>query len=278
MTRTGTVVALALALGTPAAAQTDSIAVDPPDPRSTAPPLDHFAIGETLLFDGRFGLIPLGRASMQIIGVDTVRGEPAVHFRFRLNASLVGVVNIRDRFDSWVGVDDFVSRRFTQDFDEMGKKRQTRYEIFPDSGVYYEAGVDSAKTASANPLDDTAFFYWVRTLTLAPGERHEFDNYFRPDRNPVVIEVVGRDTIDVPAGRFATVVIRPIIKGGMFGDNRNGRVWISDDPRRLIVQMKTSFGFGAITLRLTEVIQPDSTALPATRGGDTRGRRDQPGL
>ena len=38
------------------------------------------------------------------------------------------------------------------------------------------------------------------------GERYEFERYFRPDRNPVVLEVLGRDTLDVPAGRIPTTV------------------------------------------------------------------------
>ncbi len=238
-------------------------------------PLERFPIGETLVFDGKWGLVRLGRASMEVVGVDTIRGEPTVNFRFRMDASLLGVMHLSNRFDSWVGKDDFMSRRFTQDFDEMGSQRTTAYEIFPDSGIYWEQGVDTAKASSENPLDDTAFFYWIRSLELEPGERHEFDNYFRPDRNPVVIEVIKRDTIDVPAGRFPTIMIHPIIKGGMFADNKDGRVWISDDERRLIVQMKTRLPvIGTITMRLVEVIDPrvDTTSTEATNQDKVRRR------
>ncbi len=228
-------------------------------------PLDYFAVGETLMFDGKWGLIRLGRASMQVVAIDTIRGEPTLNFRFVMNASLVGVVNIRDQFDSWVGVDDFVSRRFTQDFDEMGSQRTTAYEIFPDSGIYWEQGVDTAKASSDHPIDDTAFFYFVRSLDLQPGQRLELDNYFRPDRNPVVIEVLARDTIDVPAGRFPAIVVRPIIKGGMFAEGKDGRVWISDDDRRLIVQIKTKLPvIGTITMRLTDVIDPRTAPTEGT--------------
>ena len=231
-------------------------------------PLDRFPIGETLVFDGRWGLIRLGRASMQVVGVDTIRDEPAVNFRFVMSASLLGVVHLNNQFDSWVGVDDFVSRRFTQDFDEMGSQRTTAYEIFPDSGIYWEQGVDTAKVSSKNPLDDTAFFYFVRSIDLVPGTRHEFENYFRPDRNPVVVEVIRRDTIDVPAGRFPTIVVHPIIKGGMFADDKDGRVWISDDERRLIVQIKTKLPvIGTLTMRLTEIIDPRAGEAPTDAAG-----------
>lgn len=209
--------------------------------------------GETLRFDVKFGLLKVGDAAMHVIGTDSVRGEPTVHFRFVLRGGTF-FFRLDDRMDSWVGMHDFTSRRFTKDFDEGGRQWSEAYEIFADSGFYREAGVDSALATPVDPLDDTAFFYYVRTLELEPGTRHEFHRYFRPDRNPVVLQVLERDTIDVPAGRFSTIVVQPIIKGrGIFAENKDARMWISDDDRRLIVQMKSRFPFGTITLRLTDV-------------------------
>jgi hypothetical protein len=214
---------------------------------------DKFQIGEALHFEGKFGPIRLGRASMLVVGIDTVRGVETAHFQFVLNANAMGLIRMDNQFDSWVGNHDFQSRRFVQDFNEFGKHRETAYEIYPDSGTYTSLESDTALVASDNPLDDTAFFYFVRTLDLEPGTRHEFNNYFRPDRNPVVIEVLERESIRVPAGEFETVVIHPIIKGGgIFKESADARMWITDDDRRLIVQMRTKFGFGAVTLRLID--------------------------
>ena len=220
---------------------------------STMRVTDRFHVGETLNYEGKFGFLRLGRASMQVVGIDSIRGELATHFRFVIRANALGLVRMDNQFDSWVGEEDFFSRRFTQDFHEFGKSRETAYEIFPDSGYYTSLEVDTALVASPEPLDDTAFFYFVRSLNLEPGTRQEFNNYFRPDRNPVVIEVIERDTIEVPAGEFATVVVHPIIEGGgIFKESADARMWITDDERRLIVQMKTKFAFGTVTLRLTD--------------------------
>ena len=228
---------------------------------------EQFPVGETLVYDAKaFGFINLGRASMEVLPPDTVRNETTWHFRFLLDANLVGVYRMHDVFDSWVGVDDFHSRRYIQQKNEGGKQWTDEYEIFPDSGIYWQNGVDTAQMASDNPIDDTAFFYFVRTVDLVPGDSLAFNNYFRPDRNPVIVKVIERDTIDVPAGRFATVVIQPIIKGGMFDGNNDGRMWLTDDDRRLIVQMKTKIGFGVITMRLTDFIDPrEETTATARR-------------
>ena len=253
--RAPTLAALAVVAAAPAAAQPDSV-----EAQTRAL---QFTPGEVLEFEGKFGPIRLGRAYMEVVGVDSVRGIPTLHFRFRLSANLAGVYRINNRFDSWVGRDDFLSRRFVQVFDESTQQRVNEYEIYPDSGFYTRPDVDTALTTSVDPLDDTAFFYFVRTLELVPGDTLTFDRYFRPDRNPVIIEVLERDTVDVPAGRFATTVIHPVIKGGgIFRESSNGRMWITDDDRRLIVQMKVKFGFGTVTLRLREI----HTAADAATG------------
>lgn len=217
-------------------------------------PLERFPVGETLVFDAKFGFINLGTGMMHVAGIDTIRGVPVLHTVFHLRGG-AAFYRLDDRMESWLGIDDFASRRFIQDFHEGSSDRYTAYEIFPDSGFYREVDSDSTHATSPTPLDDTAFFYFARSAELEVGERYTFDRYFRPDRNPVVLEVMGRDTLDVPAGRFPTIVVRPIIQGrGILAESKNPRLWLSDDERRIVVQMKSNFiGIGAITLVLRSV-------------------------
>jgi hypothetical protein len=118
---------------------------------------------------------------------------------------------------------------------------------------------------SVAPLDDAAFFYFVRTVELEDGQRYEYDRYFRPDRNPVVLEVLGRDTLDLPAGRFPTIVVQPTIQGrGILEEAKEPRMWLSDDERRIMVQLKLKFAsIATITLRLREI----TDSLPPELGG-----------
>ena len=92
----------------------------------------------------------------------------------------------------------------------------------------------------ADPLDDAAFMYFVRTIPLEVGKTYDFNRYFRPDRNPVQIRVLRKETIKVPAGTYQTIVIQPIIKSkGIFSEKGHAEMWLTDDSRRLLVQMKT---------------------------------------
>jgi hypothetical protein len=221
-----------------------------------------FPVGETLLYDVRFGLLNLGRGLMHVAGIDTIRGTPALHVVFVLEGGSF-FYRLNDRMDSWFGVDDLASRRFIQDFHEGSSERYTEYEIFPDSGYFLEIGKDSVFPTSELPLDDAAFFYFVRTVDLEVGERYEYHNYFRPDRNPVVLEVLGRDTLDLPAGRFPTIVVQPTIQGrGILEEAKEPRMWLTDDERRLMVQLKIRFAsIATVTLRLREIADSLPTEL-----------------
>jgi hypothetical protein len=101
------------------------------------------------------------------------------------------------------------------------------------------------------PLDDGSFLYFLRTIPLEVGKEYSFDRYFRPDRNPVRIQVLRRERIRVPAGTFDAVVIRPIIKArGVFSENGRAEVWLTDDSRRLMIQMKSHMRLGSLSLYL----------------------------
>jgi hypothetical protein len=78
-----------------------------------------------------------------------------------------------------------------------------------------------------------------------------------------VLTGVREDTVTVDAGTFATIVIRPTIKtSGIFSENGEARVWLSNDDRRLPVQLKTKFSRFSLTLLLTSVTYGDVGLSP----------------
>jgi hypothetical protein len=85
------------------------------------------------------------------------------------------------------------------------------------------------------------------------GQTREFHRYFKPDRNPVVIRALRRDTVEVPSGRYPTVVVRPSIQArGIFSEGGEAELWISDDEHRVLVQLKAKFAGFSLSLLLTE--------------------------
>jgi hypothetical protein len=149
----------------------------PPVPSSGVP----FAVGERLVYAARMGVFSVGEATMEVAGLDTVRGAESVHLRFHIAGGALWY-HLDQTLESWVGRADFHSRRFLNRTEEKGKRWERDFHIFPDSGFYREVGRDSTFPTVPDPLDDAAFLYWIRTVPLKVGQRYEYRRYFRVDR------------------------------------------------------------------------------------------------
>ena len=235
----------------------------PPSPAAAEYP---FAVGETLTYSAKLGMLTLGSGTLQVAGIDSVRGVETFRLRFRLQGKTL-FYSLDDVLESWVATDDFSSHRFVQDFVENDKPRRKTFEIFPDSGFYREKGRDTTFSSPSEPLDDAAFFYFVRITPLEVGKKYVFDRYFRKEKNPVTIEVVKREKMELPDGsKVECLVLHPVIDTkGMFSKRSDTRIWLTDDERRLPVQIRSKFPFGTITLRLKGMVVP--TGAAATSGG-----------
>ncbi len=228
--------------------------VTPPRPAPAAVP---FPVGERLVYGARYGPFSVGTATMQVAGVDTIRGVEAVHFVFLIDGGALWY-HIHQNLESWVGRHDFRSRRFLNQTEEKGKTWERKFEIYPDSGFYREAGRDTTVTTVADPLDDAAFLYWIRTVPLEVGKRYEYRRYFRPERNPVIVEVLKRERVGVAGKKWDAIVVRPRIPngGGIFAEKADARMWLSDDSLRIMLALQSKFSFGQVTLKLKEYSDP----------------------
>ena len=208
-----------------------------------------FGVGEKLDYQVKFGAISVGQGSMEVVGVEDIRGRRAWHTVFRVKGGTF-FYRVDDRFESWVDVVNFASLRHRQQIDEGRRERERVFEIFPDRETYVE-DEKQEKPSVKEPLDDGSFLYFIRTVPLEVGQTYEFNRYFRPDRNPVKITVVRKEKVKVPAGTFDAVVVRPSIKTkGIFSENGHAEVWLSDDDKRIMLQMKSKLSFGSLSLYL----------------------------
>lgn len=215
-------------------------------PRKVVP----FDTGEKLTYDVRFGGIKVGTGRMEVVGTQDVRGREAWHTRFTVKGG-IPFYKVNDRIESWIDTRTFESLRFVQDLEEGRRDKERFYEIYPEKGTYSEKGEVEHAPSVEDPLDDAAFMYFVRTIPLEVGKTYDFNRYFRPERNPVQIRVLRKETVKVPAGTYQTVVIQPVIKSkGIFSEKGHAEMWLTDDSRRLLVQMKSDLSIGSLNLYL----------------------------
>ncbi len=208
-----------------------------------------FGPGERLDYQVKLGMFSVGNGFFRVASIDTVRGHPTYRLEMQLHGGAMWVT-VDDYMTSWLDVHSLVSRRFQQAQKEANYKRQRTLEFFPEQKrfeqvVYNESGQvtknESGSIPSDDPLDDISFLYYARTLPLEIGKTYTLNRYFDEKGNPVTLKVLRRDTVKVPAGKFATIVVQPVIQTkGLFGKGGKAEVYFTDDERRLVVQVRSS--------------------------------------
>ena len=213
------------------------------------------AVGERATYDVELRGHDVGTGTFEVLGHELIDGKNTVHASLHVKGGLL-FAKVDDRFDSWFDPNRYVSRRFVQNQRELRHTRQRDYDISAEEGTYRETlSGKVGSLATAEPLDDVSFLFYVRTLPLRDGEVDTIPRYFKPG-NDVVIRVVGRRTIQTPAGTFATIVVQPTITnaGGLFGQGGNAEVYFTDDAARTLVMLKSHVPvLGSLSLTLREL-------------------------
>ena len=245
--------------GTPSAEQlSDSLLAFRPkiDPYAAVVP---YGPGERLEYNVKVGFFNGGKAHMEVLGIEDVRGEPTYHVEMDIKGGLLfGALKAESHYDSWIDTNLIMSRRFISDVSNTGHSSYRSFEFYPDE-MYWDQ-TDEGVTGvlgSALPLDDVSFLYFVRSLPLEVGETYTYSRYFKEDGNPVILEVERRDVREVGAGTFNTIVVRPTIQtSGLYKDGGDAELHFTDDENRYLVYMRVGMPVvGSITLHLENIVE-----------------------
>ncbi len=200
-----------------------------------------FGVGERMEYQVKLGIASVGNGHMTVHGIETIRGHRAYHVSMGIRGGIRFVARVDNLFESWIDVETLASHRFIQDQDELRTQRHRQFDFFHAERRFERAdGEESGELITPFPLDDISFVYYARTLPLEVGKTYTLNQYFRPDRNPVILQVLRKDRVTVPAGTFNTIVVRPIIRTrGLFSEGGEAEIHFTDDNRRLMVYMQS---------------------------------------
>jgi hypothetical protein len=222
-----------------------------------------FQPGERATYQVKLGAVGVGSGAIEILGTETVDGHATYHARMSMSGG-VPLARVNDKYDSWIDVAGLFSRRFKQDIHEVRYRRNRTYDFSPERRTYRRENGETGPIPTDKPLDDLSFLFYARTLPLNVGDTYRLNRYFKESGNPVVLQVVRRDTVQVPAGTFRTIVVRPVIKTrGIFGEGGQAEVHFSDDERRMVVMVRSRVPVvGSLSLHLRSY-RPNAAAAPA---------------
>jgi len=216
-----------------------------------------FGVGERMEFVVSFGLLDIGRATLEVGGESLLRGRPVLEISNQARSAtwVDRIFKIRDRVDSEMDRDRLYSLGFRKRIHEGNYRREMRADYFQDRGVAsYDDGDVELRPGSHDIL--TAL-YLLRTLSLEPGMHLGIPLHDDKKNYLVNVDVLRQESVETELGELDCVVLEPKLKsGGIF--NKAGRlwIWISQDDRKMIVQMKSKAPVGAFTSLITAYTPP----------------------
>jgi len=162
-----------------------------------------FAVGEKFEYVARAPHGLRGKATMWIEGPVAVRGVETMVLRFDFSTK-VGFVTISDRTTSWLDPLHMAAMRFDKKEVRFLARHNEHVEMEPATREWTEADGRTGRSPTSQPLDELSFIYWLRTVSLEPGESMTLERHFDPARNPTVIRSLGRGRVETPLGTFTT--------------------------------------------------------------------------
>lgn len=218
---------------------------------------------EELEYEVKWGILMMGYADLQVTELVDFNGQPAYHVvsHARTTAFADKFYKVRDLNESWIHVGDLRSLGYQKKLRE-GKFFRDEWVVYDyDRKTFVSKRINrdasfSYKTGSipGEVQDILSAMYFIRPRELKVGDEITLDVNTKSNW-PLVIKVLRRKTVKVPAGRFRTVEVEPFLrKEGIFiQKGKRLRVYLTNDKRHIPVLMKVEIIFGHISAYLTKI-------------------------
>jgi hypothetical protein len=161
---------------------------------------------------------------------------------------------VRDRYETYIDVDGIFPWRFEQHIREGGYVR--------DFSAFFDQRKGKAKTSKGEyeipPFvhDIVSAFYYTRTLDFSEtkiGDRIHLQNFYKDKVYNLDVKFRGRETIEVPAGKFDCIIVEPLVKeGGLFKHDGDIIIWLTDDDLKMPVKVRTKIVIGHVEAMLSQ--------------------------
>ncbi len=211
-----------------------------------------FQLGEELTFIIRYGPVVAGSSTMSIPKITTIKGNEVYTIVTEASSSAFfsAFYKVRDRVVSYMDRDGIFTWRFEKRLRE-GKYRSDRFVDYDQINGW---AVTSKKDSMRIPPcvhDILTSFYYIRTQKLEVGKSLFIDNHSDNKLYPLEVKIHRKETINIKAGKFDCLVVEPILRAsGMFKSKGRLLIWLTDDVRKIPVQMKSKIPIGYITAEL----------------------------
>lgn len=221
---------------------------------------------ERLEYEIKWGIFGVGTSDLKVERVVLLAGRPAYHVvsEARSNRFCDRFYPVRDVNESWIDVAERRSLGYSKKLRE-GKFFRDEWVLFDyprKAFLSKRTDKEGAVSWSTGPLpgsvqDILSSLYFLRPSELKVGDEITLDVNTKSNW-PLVVKVLKRETLEIPSGRYRTVLVEPFLRqeGLFIQKSKRLQVWLSDDERHMPVLMRVEVPFGSITAYLTRAEPP----------------------
>jgi hypothetical protein len=219
---------------------------------------------ERLVYNVSWGVMSVGDATLETTELLEFGGRPAYHIVSRAvsNKFCDAFYKVRDLNESWIDAAKFSSLGYQKNLHE-GHFVRDEWVVYDtdkhdflakitgkDGHFEYKAG-----TVPVSVQDILSSMYYLRSQKLAEGNEITLDVNTKQNW-PLVIRVIKKEKVRTPAGAFNTILVEPALRqeGIFIQKGRKLQIWLTDDDRKMPVQMKVEVFFGHVTAKLAKVL------------------------
>lgn len=241
-----------------------SAAADPDAPHASRGRA--FEHGERLTYSISWSnMVKAGTAVMEVVRERSADGRDV--YRFVSSASSAGMVErfyrVRDRIESVVDARDLSSLSFVL-HQSHGKRKRHRELLFDRQTGRVTSIVDGRQEvleAAVQAQDALSSLYYLRTRDVFSPETPIVMNIFDTGKIwAVEVHTIGRERLRTGLGEFATIKVKTYPKyEGVFMHKGEIFIWLTDDERKLPVQMQSKISIGSVMATLTEIRSGEKT-------------------
>jgi hypothetical protein len=223
-----------------------------------APDNHTFPNGQAFVYQAEWRLWTAGTARIEI-------DQAGDNERVRGTAEASGVVAllypVHDRFESTFDRRTFCSQTLTKHTEEGFRARETliNFNYARRRSILDETNLKSGQAKHVEHdipgcvTDILSGVFYVGSLPLAPDATYTFPLNEGGDTVDVRVHVEAREQVKTPAGSFSTIRVSPEAASGLLKSRGRVWIWLSDDARRIPVQMRARMLWGTLTFRLVRI-------------------------
>ena len=218
-------------------------------------PNNAFEVGEELTFAIRYGPVVAGYSTMSIPKITEINGYECYQIvtKARTSGFFSAFFKVRDQVESYIDRDGLFSWRFEKHLRE-GKYRADQYVDYDQVNGWAVSNKKDTMKIPPCVQDILSSIYYARTQQLEVDKPLFIDNHADNKLYPLEVKVHKKERVKVDAGEFDCVVVEPILRAtGLFKSKGRLLVWLTDDERKIPVQMKSKIFIGYITAELKKM-------------------------